>query len=458
MMFIPDQKDIYNWDKFTIEHSNISSLDLMKQASKAFTDIFLTENLAPDTEIAVFAGSGNNGGDGLAIAILLRNAFFRVKVYHCSIGPWSGDNARMLKELNSIREIEYHHLEKDHPLPHLKNNCVIIDALFGIGLNRPVEGYWAKLIYHINSSGHSIYSVDVPSGLQIDQSSEGSIIKAKKTYSFQAPKMAFLAPENKIFTGDIEIVDIGLSPEFESEKTDNIYLTEGYIRNLLHPSRNQFSHKGNFGHALLICGSRGMMGAAILAAGASLRSGVGKLTVLCPFNGNNIIQTSVPEAMTINSGIDHINNIELTREYECIGIGCGLGTDPDTAFAVKQLLDSNPGPLVIDADALNLISKNQWQELIPSGSILTPHFKEFERLFGPSQNHFERLQIAKEKAIEHQCTIILKGAYSNITIPSGKQYFNSSGNPGMATAGSGDVLTGIITAFRAQGYDASTLR
>lgn len=456
-MFIPERPDIYNWDKFTIEHSNISSLQLMKQASVAFTEAFLKDkSLNSENEITVFAGSGNNGGDGLAIAILLRNAFINVKVYHCQIGNWSDDNASMLNELKNVREIEYHLIKNQDPFPDLKEDSIIVDALFGIGVNRPVEGYWAELIDHINSKTTNIFSVDVPSGLQIDHPSTGSIIKALKTYSFQVPKLAYLIPENRKYTGEVEIVDIGLSQEFQPGRTDRIYLTRNYISKLLKPSRDHFSHKGNFGHSMLICGSRGMMGAAILAARACLRSGVGKLTVQCPSGGNDIIQASVPEAMTINSGEDHINEIVVNLDYDSIGLGCGLGTDPDTGDAIKDFLDTSPRSLIIDADALNLISKNNWNHLIPSGSILTPHLKEFERLFGICQNHFERLELASKMADKYQCFIILKGANTSISTPSGKQYFNSSGNPGMATAGSGDVLTGIIAAFLAQGYPAET--
>jgi hydroxyethylthiazole kinase-like uncharacterized protein yjeF len=314
----------------------------------------------------------------------------------------------------------------------------------------------AKLIDHINSSGNKIISIDIPSGLYSDKSSTGnSIIRADHTLSFECYKLAFLLPANGPWLGIVHILNIGLHKDYlQKLKSDYGWIDRDIIHPIFKP-RNKFSHKGDFGHVLLVAGSYGKMGAAILASRACLKSGAGLLTTHIPKCGYAIMQTSLPEAMVNTDENEHINTSlqESLSKYTTVGIGPGLGQDPKTALLIETIFKEYKKPIVIDADALNLLASNQQLvSLLPPYSILTPHPKEFERLFGSSVSEFERLQLAKQKAIQLQCIIVLKGHYSFIAMPDGLGYFNSTGNPGMAKAGSGDVLTGIIAAFLAQGY------
>jgi len=301
-------------------------------------------------------------------------------------------------------------------------------------------------------------SIDIPSGLSADQSSKGNIaVKANDTLSFQCYKPAFLVAENSLYTGNVHILDIGLHPDFYNSLITQNELTDGTIARSIYKPRNNFSHKGNFGHALLVAGSYGKMGAAVLSAKACLKSGSGLLTVHIPKSGYDILQTSLPEAMVMTD----FNSSFLTKieddllKYDAIGIGPGIGTASETKTLAHELFHSYRKPVVIDADALNIISSQKdLLKLIPPGSVLTPHPKEFERLFGPSKNDFERIQLASEKAKELNCIIILKGHHSFIASPDTKGFFNNTGNAGMATAGSGDVLTGILTGLIAQNYSS----
>ena len=232
---------------------------------------------------------------------------------------------------------------------------------------------------------------------------------------------------------------------FSVEKTDITPLV---------PVRNPFAHKGNFGHALLIAGSRGKTGAAVLAAKACLRSGAGLLTVHIPACGEIILQTTIPEAMIeIDESHDFITGLNITSKYNAIGIGPGIGCNEKTAAVLHRLFDDANQPMVLDADAINLIAQDkQLQQKLPENSILTPHAGEFDRLAGNSENACERLQKACQWAVEHKSYIVLKGANTAICTPNKECYFNPTGNPGMATAGSGDVLTGIILGLLAQSY------
>ncbi len=451
-MFILPQNDIYRWDKYTIESFSISSLELMAQAAKAFFNWFSEKNFSKEREVHILCGNGNNGGDGLAIAILMRNAFYNVNVYHCQNGNRSDDNEAMLLKLSKIKEVKQCKLTGIQDFPKIDKQSIVIDALFGIGINRPLEGLISQLIQYVNESEATKIAVDTPSGLRFDNDSKGHIFKADFTVSFQSPKLCHLLPENSKYVGDLQIINIGLSDQFKPEKASTFYLQEEDIIDILKP-RKKFDHKGTFGHALLITGSYGMIGASILSALSCLRSGCGKLTLILPECGYEILQTSLPEAMIIPNGSTCIQSINTSGKYKAIGIGCGIGKDPDTVQALKNYLNENSDSnLVLDADALNIIADEKLLHKVPSNSILTPHIKEFERLFGISANSFERLDIARSASIKHGLYIILKGAYTCITTPDGIQYFNSTGNPGMATAGTGDVLTGILTGIFSQGY------
>jgi NAD(P)H-hydrate epimerase len=331
--------------------------------------------------------------------------------------------------------------------------------LFGSGLNRPLEGVTAKLVEHLNNSGCKIIAIDTPSGLPIDHSPEGEqIIRAHHTLSFQVIKLSFLLPGNAGFIGEVHILDIGLHPDYYNSVETNYELVDKKIISAIYKPRSRFAHKGNFGHTLLVAGSYGKMGAAILCAKACVRSGAGLTTCHTPKCGYAIMQTAVPEAMAmtdLNSSI--ITKIEEDlSKYNCIGIGPGIGTATETRKLLQEIFEVYKKPVVLDADALNLISSDKkLLKKLPKNSVLTPHPKEFERLFGETKNDFERIQLAQQKAGESGLVIVLKGHHTCIATPDGKIYFNNTGNAGMAKGGSGDVLTGIITALVGQYHDTT---
>lgn len=417
-------------DEYTIRHEPVSSENLMLRASEKFTEA-LQKEITRSDRIFAFAGPGNNGGDARIIARLLAERGYRVSLFEC--------------------------ITEDFVVPGMEEADVIIDGLFGAGINRPLTGTFAKVVQALNRSRARIYSIDIPSGLFGEDNSGNNreaIVKAYRTFTFQTPKLSFFFGENYRFTNEWEVLDIGLHPDAIAQtETPWNYLEREEITNL-RLSRNRFAHKGNFGHALLLAGSRGKIGAALLAAKACLRAGAGLLTVSVPRCGEEILQTAFPEAMTLaDAGDEHLSGIPDIRSYQAIGIGPGIGQHPETAQALQQLLNKADRPLVLDADALNLlVLYPELQKRIPPGSILTPHPKEFDRMAGPSENSFERLNRARELAATLHVIVILKGAFTAICTPEGEVFFNSTGNPGMATAGSGDVLTGVLTGLLAQSY------
>ena len=441
-------------DRFTIEHEPITSIELMERASKGFAQLFF-KNYKDKTAVKhIFCGNGNNGGDGLAIARLLNQAAHPVKVY---IKEENGteDFEKNLSRIQSRPNIPITVIDESYSTTDIQNNDFIIDAVFGTGLNRPIEGLWKNVINQLNNSKAFRMSVDIPSGLFANQhnSSDNTIYLADKVYTFHAPKLSFLFPENARFVKRFEIIDIGVSTEFTSnEPSDNYYTLKEDILNI-YVKRTKFLHKGNFGHTLLFAGSKGKMGAAILAAKAALHTGSGLLTTHIPSSALDIMQTAVPEAMcSIDSNSDIWSSFnDLSKKT--IGLGSGIGTNQATQEVLKKLLQSAEQPTVIDADGLNIISENKKLiSQIPKNSILTPHPKEFERLVGTWQDDFERLTIQKSFSKENQLVVVLKGANTSITDTDGTAYFNSTGNSGMATGGSGDVLTGMITSLLAQSY------
>ncbi len=439
-------------DAYTIKHEPIESIDLMERASSSFVSIFM-KYFTTENPVNIFCGTGNNGGDGLAVGRLLNEEGYEVHVY--VINP-KGTRGSEDFEINFQRLVLKHPpavLQHPEDFPSLPKGSVLIDALFGSGLTRPVEGVYAGILDKMNRHNTRKVSIDIASGLFADQAvTKGAIFEPDLTITFQMPKLAFMVPENEPYTGKLEIADIGLDIHFiEQLESDNYFIDSGVIVNRLKP-RKKFSHKGIYGHAVIISGSLGKMGAAVLSARSCLRSGVGLLTMHVPKCGYEIMQTSVPEAMTtIDKQEDIITEIPDLSQADVVGVGPGIGKDPQTKKMLTELLHHAPGPMVIDADAINLLGENrELLEIIPPGSILTPHIKEFERIAGETSNHFERLALQKEFSRKYNVTVILKGAYSAISSPDGKTYFNSTGNPGMATGGSGDVLTGIVTGFLAK--------
>ncbi len=442
-------------DAHTIQHEPIASIDLMERASTQFTKWFVEK--FPDREhpILVFAGTGNNGGDGMAVARLLSNDFYDVTTYICRFSKgFSDDCATNYQRLEHYKNAGIREINKGDEFPEIPGDAVIIDAIFGSGLNRPVTGYWAELINHLNASPAPIASIDIPSGLFADKPTDSACIEADYTVSFELPKLAFLFPENQDKVGKWTTTSIGLSKDFlDKTHTDNYYLTPEMIRPHL-KKRHKFDHKGTFGHALLFVGGFGKMGAAILSSRACLRTGAGLVTMHIPKAGYEIAQISVPEAMVSVDVHRYVfSKLPDLEPYDAIGTGCGIGTNAMTVKALKKLLQTVKVPLVIDADGLNILSENKTLlKKLPRNTILTPHPKEFERLFGTIENGFVRYELQREKAQELGIIIVLKGANTGIALPDGRYFFNSTGNPGMATAGSGDVLTGIITGLLAQGY------
>ncbi|MBI3140070.1 MAG: NAD(P)H-hydrate dehydratase [Sphingobacteriales bacterium] len=455
-MKIFSAEEIRKWDQYTIRHEPVLSIDLMERAATACTDWLLKQY--PDApSFGIFCGKGNNGGDGLAIARLLMDRGTPVSVYILEFGHKGTDDFQQnLARLHQLPGTDIHFIQSDEQLSPFPPGQIVVDAIFGSGLNRAIEGLTASLVEHINQSGCEIVSIDIPSGLFTDHSSRGNLsVHARFTLSFQCYKAALLMAENAAFSGEVQVLDIGLHKGFYEGVSSRLELTDDTLIHSLYRPRNRFAHKGNFGHAILLAGSYGKTGAAVLAARACLRSGAGLLTCHIPSGGYNILQTAVPEAMVLTD----FNSSFITKpetdlnQYDSIGIGPGIGQARETAGLLKEILRSCQKPLVLDADALNIIATDAaLLKQIPAGSILSPHPKEFERLFGPTGNDFERMEKALEKAAELNAVIIVKGHHSFIATPGGRGYFNSTGNAGMATAGSGDVLTGILTGLRAQGY------
>lgn len=458
MIKIFNASQIKKIDECTVVNQGISSIDLMERASLAVYNLLL-EKLDPQLPVFVFAGSGNNGGDALAIARMLLLNHFHLQIYLINVDDKLSPDCAVNKErLEHLRPVNQIREEKD--IPVIPDNYSIIDGLFGSGLNRPLVGIYNELVKRINKSNNKVYSIDMPSGLFIEDNSNNnadSIIKAEEVITFQCPKLSLLLPDNNKYLKRMTVVDIGLCNKCIGETFSHYeYLEEKDISSLLIP-RQLFSNKGDFGRAIIIAGSYGKIGAAVLAAKACLRSGVGLLTMHIPRCGVEIMQTSVPEAMVdADVTFEYVTNINDIADIEkyTIGIGPGIGKELLTCDCLHALFEEYRKPIVIDADALNLISENEFlKEKIPPKSILTPHPVEFERLVGKSyDSSYKRLQSAREFAQEYDVYIVLKGAHTAIITPEKHVYFNSTGNPGMATGGSGDVLTGIITSLLAQKY------
>ncbi|MDW7695565.1 NAD(P)H-hydrate dehydratase [Flammeovirgaceae bacterium SG7u.111] len=439
-------------DAYTIEHEPIPSIELMERASLAFVHWFV-KRFSDKNPIQTFCGLGNNGGDGLAITRLLLERGFQVEVFICRFSKNSSPdfqlNEQRLKKLTKVYEIT-----DEASIPKITEGLVI-DALFGSGLSRPISGFTAKLVEKINQGNCTTISVDIASGLYCDSyNADPNIIKPDHTVSFQFPKLAFLLPKNHKYCGEFHLVNIGLSPKKIADyETPFFYLKKETVQHL-YKKRGKYSHKGTYGHLQIIAGSYGKIGAAVLALRAGLKTGVGLLTAFVPKCGYAIVQSCVPEAMCLTDTQDeHLSTIETAPTASYFALGPGIGKHPDTLVALRNFLEKAEKPLVIDADAINLISENpDLLNSIPQNSIFTPHPKEFERLVGKWENEFERLEKLRQFCQQHQFVCIIKGAHTAIGLPNGKIYFNSTGNPGMATGGSGDVLTGMIGSLLAQGY------
>lgn len=444
-------------DRYTIEHEGVTSVELVERAAATFVSTF-KRLYAPSHRIYVFAGPGKNGADALAIARLLLDSQYVVDTILFNISGHLSDECAELKDalLEADRSRLYEVNDTFEP-PIITDDAVIIDGLFGTGLNRPLTGGFASLVGWINSCSCPIVSVDIPSGLFAEDNSGNdteAIIRATHTFTFESPKLAFLFADNAHFVGACTTLPIGLSSEGkESIKTSFFFAhDEDAARSII--ARPRFGHKGTFGHALLVAGSWGKMGAACLAAKAALRSGLGRLTAHIPASGYDIMQISVPEAMvSVDDRPDHSSCVVADAGFSAIGVGPGIGTKIETVMMLSDLIDAYRKPMVFDADALNILSENtELLDRIPAGSILTPHPLELDRICSRAKSDYDRLSQAQALAIKHDVYVVLKGAYTATCMPSGNVVFNSTGNSGMGTAGSGDVLTGLITGLLASGY------
>lgn len=447
-MKIFSAKQIREWDVYTMANEPIASIDLMERAATACFN-WITGHFNSQEKYFIFCCTGNNGGDGLAIARMLQQAGENVDVYILEGEKRSEDFSSNLERLEPlIPQVTFIDIAY---LPEIPTKVIVIDALFGTGLSRPLKGGTADLVNHINNTENVIISIDMPSGLYADSNSIGNcVIKSKYTLSFQLHKLAFLLAENSPFTGRIIILDIGLHPDFYDQTPALFNSIEHPDVKLIYKPRNQFSHKYNFGHALLYAGSKNMMGAAILSAKACLRTGAGLVTLFTEEGTQPIIQVALPEAISSTE----TNFEKLSLKKSAIGIGPGLAITEDNKALLRKIVAGYSGPIVMDASVLQMLALDiellSHRNLTPA--ILSPHTGEFEKLFGKTIGDFERMNLALQKATALNCYIVLKGHHTLIACPDGVAFFNTTGNAGMATAGSGDVLTGVLTGLLAQGY------
>jgi len=453
-MKIFSTKKISEIDRYTIENEPILSIDLMERAAYNLAKYFLeSEFFKNKKSFCIISGVGNNGGDGLALARLLHFNGKKVRVYlFGDIKKQSKDNATNWKRLENIDIFKKHVLSAEEI--HFLEDEIIVDALYGTGLSRPLEGPVLNLVEKINNSSNFVVSIDIPSGLlgEDNRFNNSQIVQADLTLTLEFPKLSFFFPENEKFVGKFEIVKIFLSEEAKNKTETCYYYTDFSEINLIYKRRTKFSEKRDFGHALIVGGSKGKIGAILLASKACYRTGVGLLTVHCPNAFSTTLNVFLPEIMLApDKNADYITQCNIKDIYTAIGIGPGLGTNIETTSALLEYLNAKL-PIVLDADALNIIAKNDLLKNIKPYTIITPHIREFDRLFGEHSTHYDRFLTANQVAKDLKIIVVLKGAYTQIHLPNGNIFFNSTGNQGLATGGSGDVLTGIITGLLAQGY------
>jgi NAD(P)H-hydrate epimerase len=441
-------QQIQQWDAFTMQQEPIASIDLMERAAQRCVD-WIAEQEFINRPVKIFCGKGNNGGDGLAIARMLLEKGRNITVYILEFGARGTDDFQINLHLLHQVTTNIYFISATEFIPNIDKDDVVIDALYGSGLNRPLQLLGAEIVKQINQSKATVISIDVPSGMSIDKSSKANtIVYANHTLTFQSLKLCFLMAENADYFGEVHVLDIELHPLF----LERIYAVfemiskEKVVSNI--KIRKSFSHKGVYGHALLVAGNKGKIGAALLAGKGCLRTGAGLLTINIPQEDQDTLYSFLPEAMAMKREEEIVFD-----NFSSIGIGPGLGTDSLAQKLLLSILQQYKKPMVLDADALNIIAENKdWLQLIPEGSILTPHPKEFDRLIGACDNDFDRLNKAVALSMQHSFNIVLKGHHTLIAA-GGKGRFNDTGNAGLAKGGSGDVLTGMITSLLAQSYE-----
>lgn len=431
-------------DEFTIQNNNISSLDLMELAALSFVHEFV-KIFSADKNILVICGPGNNGGDGFAVCRILNQLNYNAKA--CLVSDKDNLSTDCKSNFNKLSINQLESLSVD-----FNSFDIVIDAIFGSGLSKKPIGVYKNIINRINVSQKTVVSIDVPSGILCDSFYEPiNAVKAHYTITFQRPKLTFFMPETGVFCGKIIITNIGLNESFVQNLASDIYYIDDAVKYLL-KKRERFSHKGTYGHALLIGGSYGKIGSILLSSKSALKTGSGLVSAYIPSCGNDIFQTSFPEAMTIcDDENKEITSINIQKSFDAIGIGPGLGTSKKTTEAVISFLKNYDKPLVIDADAINILAESKSK--FPKKSILTPHPKEFERLVGKTSNSLIRMKMQIDYSKKNSCYIVLKDSFTHISTPEGLLFINPFGNAGMATAGSGDVLTGVLTGLLSQRYN-----
>lgn len=450
-------KQIYKADQISIKKEEIGSNELMERAAiQVFNWMHLRMQGAP-VKIHLFCGIGNNGGDGIALARHLVDHGYNVEVYVVNYSEKRSKDFLINLDRLKDRKVWPNFMNCDDELPVIGREDIIVDGIFGIGLNRTPDEWVVKVIQHLNNSQAFILSIDIPSGLFTDQGPKDfdAIIKSNFVLSFQTPKLVFFLPETGKYVEQWEVLDIGLDPEYLREtETDYELIGKNEVLTMYKP-REKYGHKGTYGHSLIIGGSYGKMGSVCLSSKAALYSGSGLVTSFIPRIGYNILQTSLPEVMVLTDVNEkELSDIKYDIEPSVIGVGVGMGTSEGTVNALSGFLKSNEQQLVLDADALNILSQNKvLLKDLPGDAILTPHPKELERLIGKWKDDFDKLAKVKKFSKKHKCIVVIKGAHTMV-VKNDKGYVNTTGNPGMATAGSGDVLTGVITGLCAQGYAA----
>ncbi|MCK5821062.1 MAG: NAD(P)H-hydrate dehydratase [Bacteroidales bacterium] len=444
-------------DAYTIQNEPIRSLDLMERAAIQLFHEF-TRLYPNPRKVVVYAGPGNNGGDGIALSRMLAENNYPVDLNILDLGNGlSSDAEDNVRRLPEVAWLKTYMIKDDEEMYFPDAEYIIVDALFGSGLTRPLSGVPARLVHHINNCSNDLLAIDIPSGLFGDDNTNNpmtAVIRANNTLSLHCPKLAFMMPENEEFVGDWKVLPIGLDDDYNNSLHGLGYVIDlNHVRKIL-IKRNKFDHKGHFGHALLLAGTAGKLGAAALAAKASLRSGLGLLTCHVPEIALPILQSIVPEAMlSLDADINECSVLPDLTPYSAVGVGPGIGIRQKQVDLLTTLLGKGNEPMVLDADALNILAANP--DLIaklPPKTVLTPHLGEYKRLFGEDDSHFSRLQRLKKICHKHNLIVVLKGAHTAVVMPNQDIWFNNNGNPGMATAGSGDVLTGIVLSLLAQKY------
>ncbi len=457
MKFFPTAK-IHHLDQFTILHEPISSIDLMERAGSALFNEFVSQ-FYYSNPVSIFAGTGNNGGDALVLGRMLLEQGYDVTISIVHLGPMTPDCDRNRKRILDNFPQALVEIKDEFIAPSIAPETILVDGLFGSGLNRPLLGLVTAVVQWINQSQCTVVSIDIPSGLKGEESVQPDsqvVVRATYTYSLQFPKLSFFLAENSLIVGQWKLIDIGIHSKAIAETESNFNLLERKDIQSLLKARSIQGHKGTFGHALVVAGSKGMAGASVLSGKAALKSGTGLVTIHGPSENRIVVQGAFPEAIfNADAHSDVVTEVIDFNPYTAVAIGPGLSVCPETELMLSRTLTKFNLPCVLDADALNIISvKSSLLDCLPGNCILTPHPKEFDRLFGLSATSYDRMNKALEMAKKWGAVIVLKGAFTQIITPSGQVYINSTGNNGMATAGAGDVLTGILVGLLAQGYQA----